>query len=721
MAPNQAEPYVNNVDDSASDTGIDDERQPKLRSLRWTVGNPWWTRSSYIGALLFNTASFILPALYNTLVKIWIANIDSSLVVTTDVYTYVGTVAEVLNEGLPRAVWTTITDKEARSFQARLGLAHTLVVFQAVLGLIMSIAFVGAARQFSSAFLPVEVREASIIYVRISAFSAFSSAIEVAVSNATRALDKPDVPLVISSIKVVVNIVLDFLFISKFHVGSWSPGVNMQAAIRLTCDLVAAIVGLAYFFITTSIRRNGRKMSWNSETPTLKAFLVLLKPGSITFIESAIRNALYLWLVSGVVAMSNDYATAWGVFSTIRWGLIMVPVQALEATTLAFVGHAWGQLKQRSNADRWCFLSLYTVTRPALLSVAIALTIEIPLLIFMSLYGCKSFAFYLSQSESVSQIVAHMWHTIDWCYVLYAISTQLAAILLATRTSWYLAQSLISNIFYVLPWAIYPLPSWSNRTKFALRISSATTTTEDSDATSTINDTPAVTETTATNTSVPSDSAGSETDLSGGGDAGESSAPGPETKDSGSGANVGVIAGGVVGRVAGMTLDVETLKKLQNVDDLTNEIDARNKNFAEFRQKRSYIFDAMKTALIPIQLFGDLTTGAAAIAFPPTSLVFRAVTYLMSAAKGVAASYDAIQELMGPLKDFTFRLKAYERETISDDLSEKLIDILVTLVEVFALSTKAIQRGRLLKFTRNFLLGNNDAIQSAKGKLDKLT
>ena len=40
------------------------------------------------------------------------------------------------------------------------------------------------------------------------------------------------------------------------------------------------------------------------------------------------------------------------------------------------------------------------------------------------------------------------------CYILYGLSIQFAAILLATRTPWYLAQSLISNIFYVLPWAI---------------------------------------------------------------------------------------------------------------------------------------------------------------------------------------------------------------------------------------------------------------------------
>lgn len=37
---------------------------------------------------------------------------------------------------------------------------------------------------------------------------------------------------------------------------------------------------------------------------------------------------------------------------------------------------------------------------------------------------------------------------------MYAVSTQLAGLLLATRTSWYLAQSLISNLLYVLPWAI---------------------------------------------------------------------------------------------------------------------------------------------------------------------------------------------------------------------------------------------------------------------------
>jgi hypothetical protein len=59
-------------------------------------------------------------------------------------------------------------------------------------------------------------------------------------------------------------------------------------------------------------------------------------------------------------------------------------------------------------------LAYLVVTRPALLSVAIVLTIEIPLLIFMSLYGCESFAFWLSNSRPVAKIVENMWRTIDW-------------------------------------------------------------------------------------------------------------------------------------------------------------------------------------------------------------------------------------------------------------------------------------------------------------------
>ncbi|KAF7586870.1 hypothetical protein BBP40_008217 [Aspergillus hancockii] len=169
------------------------------------------------------------------------------------------------------------------------------------------------------------------------------------------------------------------------------------------------------------------------------------------------------------------------------------------------------------------------------------------------------------------------------------------------------------------------------------------------------------------------------------------------------------------------TLEVDFLTQIRSVKDLTNEIEERNRAFREFREKRGAIFDVLESALIPVQLFGNLAAGGASMIFPPSSLVFGAVLHLMGAAKGVSASYEAIQDLMQVLQDFTIRLKAYTEEAISGALSDKLSDIIVTLIEIFALSSKTIRRGRLLKFTQNIFLGNNDAIHAAIERLDKLT
>ncbi len=191
--------------------------------------------------------------------------------------------------------------------------------------------------------LPAEVRTTSLKYVRISSVQALSSAIEVAVASATRALDHPDVPLVISSTKFVVNIILDLLIISKFYVGHRKLTVNGQALIRMVCDLTSALIGLMYFvYIVLKLERQSREVE-GKVRPSLAALNTLVRPGLWTFSESAIRNAIYLWLIHSIVNMGQDYATAWGVFNTIRWGIVMVPVQALEASTLSFVGHAWGK------------------------------------------------------------------------------------------------------------------------------------------------------------------------------------------------------------------------------------------------------------------------------------------------------------------------------------------------------------------------------------------
>lgn len=174
-------------------------------------------------------------------------------------------------------------------------------------------------------------------------------------------------------------------------------------------------------------------------------------------------------------------------FNTIRWGLVMVPVQALEATSSTFVGHAWNDWRRIALAsgdhraswrdilgklELFIFLTcrdrtLYIgstpswleimgedgIARPALLSSCIALLIEVPLCLAFSFGLAKPFAQYLSNSSVVAAITAKMWKTIDWTYILYALNAQLASILLATKPRWFLLNSASVNIFWVLPWA----------------------------------------------------------------------------------------------------------------------------------------------------------------------------------------------------------------------------------------------------------------------------
>ncbi|QBZ66606.1 hypothetical protein PoMZ_13589 [Pyricularia oryzae] len=222
-----------------------------------------------------------------------------------------------------------------------------------------------------------------------------------------------------------------------------------------------SFIGLAYFLRRNTVQyqkeRGKTSQEWTTK-PHPRALLILLRPGVLTFIESAIRNALYLWLVSNIVSMGSTYATAWGVFNTIRWGFVMVPVQALEQTSLAFVGHAWGDWRREIGVQirhpKATKQAIVKFTRPALISLAIALAIEVPVCLFLTYFGACPFARYLSGSDEVADVTAMMWRTIDWCYIFYAMSTMLATILLATRPRWYLLQSLMSNMLYVLPWAI---------------------------------------------------------------------------------------------------------------------------------------------------------------------------------------------------------------------------------------------------------------------------
>lgn len=97
-------------------------------------------------------------------------------------------------------------------------------------------------------------------------------------------------------------------------------------------------------------------------------------------------------------------------------------------------------------------------------------------------------------------------------------------------------------------------------------------------------------------------------------------------------------------------LDDPYLLKITTVNDLMGEVERRNDEFDHFRETKHTFFKVLAGAMRPIELVSDLAAGGASMAFPPSSLVFGAATYLINAAKGVSSKYDSIQNLLATLK-----------------------------------------------------------------------
>jgi len=110
----------------------------------------------------------------------------------------------------------------------------------------------------------------------------------------------------------------------------------------------------------------------------------------------------------------------------------MVPVQALEQTALQFIGHGWGCWGKGVGVEDLgpppaSWRQIYGIVWPALWSLGSALGFEVPMAVFLSVIGGRPFALYINGAEEMAAAgTAYMWRSIDWCYIFYAMSTQLA-------------------------------------------------------------------------------------------------------------------------------------------------------------------------------------------------------------------------------------------------------------------------------------------------------
>ncbi|OQE40038.1 hypothetical protein PENCOP_c006G06526 [Penicillium coprophilum] len=114
----------------------------------------------------------------------------------------------------------------------------------------------------------------------------------------------------------------------------------------------------------------------------------------------------------------------------------------------------------------------------------------------------------------------------------------------------------------------------------------------------------------------------------------------------------------------------DTVPQVTTVDDLLKVIDEENRQFNAFRDRGNRIRDVIKHAMTPIELAG--------------------------------------------IVDLTIRLEVYSQQTISENLSNKLTQILISLLEVLAFARKEVKHGRMLSYGKSLLSGSDGTEAMAK-------
>jgi len=107
------------------------------------------------------------------------------------------------------------------------------------------------------------------------------------------------------------------------------------------------------------------------------------------------------------------------------------------------------------------------------------------------------------------------------------------------------------------------------------------------------------------------------------------------------------------------------------------------------------------------------------LVIPPAKAVLSCIGILLSTAKYVRESYDALAEVFECIENFLRRLRIYSEIPPTTTMTEMVIKIMIELISVLALATKQINQGRFKKYAKKFL-GEKD-IESVLDRLDRLT
>ena len=341
---------------------------------------------------------------------------------------------EILNEAIILPLFYFVgkvkADKQEFSNRARTGLLLSLGAY----GVLSAIVFLFAGPLLRLMATDASIIEASVTYIRIESIANIFSILTQFVLVALVTVNKSKYLYVLTGARLLLCLVSDTFLVSTLPVSA-NLGVNGIGYSNILVNILLLVVSLA-LLAKEDIKifsKEKLNFSWAKE---------FFQIGSISGLESLVRNLAYMVMIARMVNVVGEQGTYW-VANNFIWGWLLLPVIQLGELIKQEVATDKENIRRNS-------LGYFGVT--AIISV----------LWFVSIPVWKPFMTHVLGFTEVDKLFELVMILVGF-YVLYAIQNVFDSTFYGLgKTNYMLFESVVTNtIYYGIAFILYAMNFWN--------------------------------------------------------------------------------------------------------------------------------------------------------------------------------------------------------------------------------------------------------------------
>ena len=260
----------------------------------------------------------LCPTIYTTLRTFFLGQLPSEWSYSiAGQLSWINLLYEIINEAIVLPLYffmgQAVADKKEYTNRIRSGLLISLGIYTVCSTLVMI--FVNPLLRFVA--VSSDIISESANYIRIECIANIFGILYSFICVALITIGKDKLVYAITAAKLILSLILDTLLVSTLPV-SLNLGVNGIGISNIISNLILFIIAviLIYKCGYPLFRKEKLSFTW------MKNFF---KVGSISGLESLVRNIAYMLMVSRMVNMVGEQGTYW-VANNFIWGWLLLPI-----------------------------------------------------------------------------------------------------------------------------------------------------------------------------------------------------------------------------------------------------------------------------------------------------------------------------------------------------------------------------------------------------------